>query len=162
MYSRNFGIFENLSTVKQNPNIIDSSFQKQNRIPIKTFSDNSAFERFNNLGAVKNRVENAKEESQETNTEAVEENETNNSIDTETPTHIYENESNKNDIQPKAEFTVSEEKKHILFPLDIKNLSGVFDSDFLLIALALAMLIFGNDETNDKLTPIALLAIMFL
>lgn len=166
MYSRNFGTFENITASKQNPHSKDSYIQKDVRIPVKSFSDNSAFERFNNLGNAKNIAEDGKENNNETESQILREHKEQNTDEFDNNEQSYENNTGqantKTDIQTNKKSIQPDDKKTLSFPLDIKSLSGIFDSDFLLIALAIAMLIFGNNETNDKLTPIALLAIMFL
>ncbi len=172
MYSRNFGTFENISAVKLNSQLKGNTAQKENTIPVKTFSDNSAVERFNSLG--RNRAhhqvtdnnyrenlplstleENALDEVSGTENNDLPEPKENTEA-------VILSEDGKKDTEEYADKVLETEKTHISLPFDIKKLSGIFDSDLLLIGLAAAMIFLGNNETNDKLTPIALLAIMFL
>ena len=78
--------------------------------------------------------------------------------------------------EPENQVITDEEKKEI-DALDIQKniqdktcesvnilsrLKNTFDADTLLIILAVLMLLFSDNATNDKLTPLALLAILFL
>lgn len=166
MYSRNFGTFENVNPVKLTPKANTISYQKENRIPVKTFSDNSAFERFNSLGADRNNkqetIPHRKEQDIQADNTEFEVNKETSYIEENAAEEQIAAEDTSTDASVKNNEPVSEVNKHIPLPFDMKNIINIFDSDFLLIALAMAMLLFGDNETNDKLTPIALLAIMFL
>ena len=50
MYSINFGTFENVSSVKLNNELKGRANVRSNTVPVRNYSDNSAYERFNNLG----------------------------------------------------------------------------------------------------------------
>lgn len=138
MYSRNFTTDNTLNTIKLN----SSSSNRQGKIPVKSFTDNFAYERFNKMGAIKESQETADANKAEAETQ----------ISHETPT------------LPVISETIGsvENKKEEADNSILKRLKDILDSDSLLIILAVIMLIFSDNATNDKLTPLALLAILFL
>lgn len=59
------------------------------------------------------------------------------------------------------EIIANQEKKDSEISL-LSKVKLLFDSDTILIILAVIMILFSDNATNDKLTPFALLAILFL
>ncbi len=150
MYSRN--LTENsMSGIRLNPNArFDKSKGQSEAIPVKSFTDNFAYDRFNRMGNVKENTEtpmpppinfkDSEEKDNQTETEAV-------SQDTSLPDITEEKDSL---IEAKNEgIGLSERFK------------AFFDADTILIILAAVMLLFSDNAINDKLTPLALLAILF-
>ncbi len=164
MYSRNFGTFENLSTAKLAELQKNSAARSRKSIPVKTFSDNSAFERFNSLGndtksntdiqINNNNIQPLPENSDISEKVAVEQN-----ISSEV--EELQNDLPMKEIKSIPAEEASSQKSFSLFS-EIHKLASLIEGDYFIIILAIAMMIFSANETNDKLTPLALLAIMFL
>lgn len=161
MYSRNFGTFENISPSKLNSALQNGSVsRKSGNIPIKTYPDNSAYERFNNLGNDKKEIivnddihDNTKQDNQEVLPEIVD-------------TSISEQVENVSDVVKNVnvdkEHTDSGDKKTRSLLSELQKLTSLIDGDYFLIILAIALLFISGNDTNDKITPIALLAIILL
>ena len=152
MYSRNVSVDSINSRLKLNHNGINSmnSVQKEN-IPVKSFTDNFAYERFNMMGNDKNK------------------NKENNPL-TEKVENTVPNVSEKIENLSEKAVVLSGTDNHITDETeDTKNPSGnalllklktLFDSDTVLIVLAVLIVLLSEHTTNDKLTPLALLAIL--
>ncbi len=152
MYSRNFTTENTASGIRLNPNVrIDKPKTQKDNIPVKSFTDNFAYERFNRMGTQKengeaqiylqnNREKENESQIEETSLAVTESN-------TVTDVQKDDNKIDKKDIYDKG---------------ILSRLKFAFDADTLLIILAVAMLLFSDNATNDKLTPLALLAILFL
>ncbi len=111
--------------------------KSQKTIPVKVFGDNAAYERFSRLGL--------DEEKPLRNSDASENTVAADTIIDEEKEIIIENEAlNKAEISQ-----------------ELKGLLSLIDRDSLILILASAMILF-SDETNDKITPLCLLAILLL
>ncbi len=168
MYSRNFAAFENVSSVKLNNELRSKVNIRENTVPVKNYSDSSAYERFSNLGVSKSNDAASDESNIEASDNVVTASEVSEAVLVENVVSESTTENKFEEIAADTKVVASQksESKHERSPLsifgDIHKITDIFDSDFLLITLAAALIFFGNNETNDKLTPIALLAIMFL
>ena len=151
MYSKNFARFENVSPAPLNK---DNKIPTRplDAIPVKTYSDNSAIEAFQSLG--KNHII-----TEQNQAYAIDNAENNNDNNIENSTKNDENaEIEEKNIDIKEQ---TNEKRKTFFG-ELAKISELIEGDWLIVALAILMLISSSGETNDKLTPIALLAIMFL
>lgn len=141
MYSRNFTTDNTMNTIKLNSGL--NSANKQSKIPVRSFTDNFAYERFNKMGNVKESRETSPVQDEKTEEKVI---------------------SNELPVQSEAVEALSqqEEKKEQTENTILSRFKDILDSDSLLIILAVIMLLFSDNATNDKLTPLALLAILFL
>ena len=150
MYSRNISFDNSASGMRLTSNIRNE--KPREKIPVKSFSDSFAYERFNRMGSqeqILEKAENKKEEIIETNTQM-------------TPLAINNSEIQyvepvETNVQEKE--APSEEKSTFSV---LSRLKEIVDSDTILILLAAIMILFSENATNDKLTPLVLLAILFL
>lgn len=150
MYSRNISIDNSASGMRLTSNIRNEKVRE--KIPVKSFSDSFAYERFNRMGNQEQMLEKSeskKEEIPETNTQVPLPAVNNAEIQ-------YVEPADKN-VQEKE--TASGEKSTFSV---LTRLKEIVDSDTILILLAAIMILFSENATNDKLTPLALLAILFL
>lgn len=149
MYSRNFSTDIGGTAVRLNTNARNDRGKAINgNIPVKSFTDNFAYERFNKMGYNKPIEEHSEPASVNTESDTV-----NISANTEETLPIASMESEKQ---------ISKPEERISEIGILTRLKNTFDSDTLLIILAAIMLMFSDNATNDKLTPLALLAILFL
>ena len=152
MYSRNYPTGNVMPGVRLNPgHINDVSRNHSERIPVKSYTDNFAYERFN-------RMDNFKEEK---NYDDFTKNGNN-------PEHLQEESIEETEKLPE-EKTQADVCDSVKVPADVPKentilykLKNAFDADTVLIILAVLMLLFSDNATNDKLSPLALLAILFL
>ncbi len=152
MYSRNYTTGLAASAIKLNPNAgNETSVTKSDSIPIRRFTDNFAYERFNRMGNT----------DKKSDVSAVYNDITQNEKKTEiigsTEEDSYENTNNSAEKKEQSHHDIIAPENNVLSRLKL-----VFDTDTLLIILAAIMLMFSDNATNDKLTPLALLAILFL
>ena len=155
MYSRNYTAERQISGIKINSgSASDTSRNIRENIPVRSFSDSFAYDRFNRMGTqpstISDNYDNNKGKSEERQS--------------------FENKEPENQV-------ITDEEKKEIDALDIQKniqdktcesvnilsrLKNTFDADTLLIILAVLMLLFSDNATNDKLTPLALHAILFL
>ena len=149
MYSRNFSTDIGGTTVRLNSNYgAGRGKAEKEKIPVKSFTDNFAYERFNKMDM------NKTYEDRSQLPDKVKENE----IVKESP-DPEESSCTENAYSEYKAVKADEKYNEIGILTRLKN---TFDSDTLLIILAVIMLLFSDNATNDKLTPLALLAILFL
>lgn len=149
MYSRNISLDNSAYGMRPPSNIKNEKTRE--RIPVKSFSDSFAYERFNKMG-----------NSADISEKAADKNEVATRLTAEKTMFPEEAEIQseasavtdaKQDRTPKAENS----------PFSfLSRIRELIDSDTVFILLAAIMILFSENATNDKLTPLALLAILFL
>ena len=151
MYSRNLNIESAASGIKLNPDSrVEKSRGQQENIQIKSFTDNFAYDRFNRMGTSAERI------IEERYPQAYSDQNNKNRIESE---NMEKNESISSNVKSNVE--IVEGENHQSIDGVLKKLKNIFDTDTVIILLAFAILFFSENATNDKLTPFALLAILF-
>lgn len=158
MYSRNYTADRNVSGIKPDSNSrLNNNRQVRENIPVKSFTDNFAYDRFNRMG---NQIKLVQTPPESQNLPVKDLSEVEDSSPTEiennTNNEIYDDGNVLAPVNAQVQNSEAKEERNI-----ITRLKDTFDADTLLIILAAAMLIFSDNATNDKLTPLALLAILF-
>ena len=150
MYIRNYTTnFVPEGTLAANQNMVVNFRNNQPvTVPVKSFPDSSAYEVFNNIGKNQEKIV--------TQEEIVPEN-TENHADDNTD-QIREEKEEKYTLIDTSKNTNDTVSSIVQGFLKIKSF---FDFDVIILAVLIAV-IFLNKESDDKLTPLALLAIMFL
>jgi len=142
MYSRVTSYDNQSRGIRLNPRPLTENAQSE-KIPVRSFTDSFAYERFNNMG--KNQTYDK--------TSVIEQEQSASEItdglskeDVQTSEHQSQENSNNDDRRAIA----------------LSRFKGLLDTDTILLIVLAAMIALSADTTNDKLTPIALLAILFL
>lgn len=150
MYSKSYATnFEPASSLRINPNAAVSFRNNQpSTIPVKSFSDSSAYEVFNNIGKKQENIPIMQEKKQEI---------------TEEKEEFIDKEKSSEENREHSIIEAFSDNKSTVSSLvgTFLKIKSFFDFDVIILALLIAI-IFFNKETNDKLTPLALLAVMFL
>lgn len=149
MYSRNISFDNSASGMRLTSNLKNE--KPRERIPVKSFSDSFAYERFNRMGSTGSNTEKTEPKMEETVEVKAEMPVPRDNGETQ---YVEQSENNAkpNEIQKEERSTFSV----------LSRLKEIIDSDTVLILLAAIMILFSENATNDKLTPLALLAILFL
>lgn len=150
MYSKNYATsFEPEGSLRINPNIAVSYKNNQpSVVPVKSFSDSSAYEAFNKIGKKQENTLLMDERSQEITDKAEK---------------VPNSEHNDDVNEETSIIDASGDNRGAISSIigGFSKIRSFFDFDVIILAVLIAV-IFFNKETNDKLTPLALLAIMFL
>ncbi len=150
MYSKSYATgFEPASTLRINPNAGVSYRNNQpSTIPVRSFSDSSAYEAFNNIGKKQENVILREEKEQEIKDKSDE---------------VMNKENRDEENEKTSVIEAFSDNRGTISSIigGFSKIRSFFDFDVIILAVLIAV-IFFNKETNDRLTPIALLAIMFL
>lgn len=154
MYSRNFTFDNSSSGVRLTPTNQSRQPSHQEKVPVRSFTDGFAYERFNRMGEVREQtpskdypVEYSDEQINIGEKDTIQTKNVQNT-DFETSIGVSEIVAKQDKMDEKISF--------------LSKVKSLFDSDTILIIFAVIMILFSDNATNDKLTPFALLAILFL
>ena len=146
MYSRSFGTFEKVSDARAYAELMKrKTGVGVPAVPVQSFSDKSAYERFDRMEAeLKQKNEPAQTEN--INVRAV-------------PAQSEEEDAIENAAGTKTEPT---EKVSALRSLFDGDWHKYVSADSLMLAAVALMMLLSDSETPDRLTPLVLLALVFL
>ncbi|MBR3994019.1 MAG: hypothetical protein IKI97_01925 [Clostridia bacterium] len=154
MYSRNLTFDNSTSGVRLTPGNQHRQSPHQEKVPVRSFTDGFAYDRFNRMG------EPMKQNSPQGYSGQFTEEPANTDDKEYVQPEQVQNADSETNINTN-EIIANQEKKDSEISL-LSKVKLLFDSDTILIILAVIMILFSDNATNDKLTPFALLAILFL
>ncbi len=156
MYSRNIAAQNIGNNLKMNPQMRYGGGEKHNtNIPVKSFSDNFAYERFNSIGN--------KSEKEETSVktdiseEKISDNENGNFA--EKAPNVVSNDLTAVQVSNK---NVDEKQETTSAPNFLLSFKPLLEKDFWMIILVVIFTMLSDNTSKDKITPLALLAVLLL
>lgn len=156
MYSRNIAAQNIGNNLKMNPQMRYGGNEKHNaNIPVKSFSDNFAYERFNSIG---NKNEKQELSVKNDNSEQTITDNPNSNFE-ETAMSVVMNDSNTVQVSNKND-NVKQETSYA--PNFLLSLKPLLEKDFWMIILVVIFTMLSDNTSKDKITPLALLAVLLL
>lgn len=156
MYSRNIAAQNIGNNLKMNPQMRYGGNEKHSaNIPVKSFSDSFAYERFNNIG---NKNEKQEISMKNDNSEQKVTDNPNGNFD-ETAMNVVMNDSTAVQASNKTVDVKQETSSAQRLLLSFKPL---LEKDFWMIILVVIFTMLSDNTSKDKITPLALLAVLLL
>lgn len=147
MYSRSFGTFEKVSDARAYAEMM----KRQGgvgapTVPVQSFSDTSAYERFDRMGSDLGQ-KNERSQSDSASAQAA------------APVRLDSPDAVQNTAEAETPLSEKESALRSLFDGDWHK---YVSADSLLLAAIALMMLLSDSETPDRLTPLVLLALVFL